>query len=160
MPKTSHLKPIVDGVIQKFTRWKGHTLCFAGQCGFVNSVIVSSLVHTMMMYKWPTALLKKVETIIRNYLWIGDITRKKANNVKLDTLLCPVDKGGFGVRSICLTNVAFTCKLTWDIMSRNGPSILRDRYFTMGRTLKNFRWASSVWSMIHRYARHLHDESL
>lgn len=79
-PKAIHLKAIADEVIQKFTRWKGHTLSFAGQRCLINSVIASSLVHTMMVYKWPPPLLKKVETTIRNYIWTGDIMKKGSFN--------------------------------------------------------------------------------
>lgn len=130
MLKKSHLNVITDNIIAKFLRWKGHTLSLAGQRCYINSVIASSLVHTMMVYKWPSSPLKRVESAIRNYLWTEDITKRGTNNVNWARCCAPMDEGGFGVRSIRLANATFTCKFVWDIIKGDGPSIiLHNRYF-------------------------------
>lgn len=68
VPKIEHLVGITDDVINKFSRWKGSLLSLAGRHCLINSVISSSLVHSIMVYKWPRPLLKKVESSIQNFL--------------------------------------------------------------------------------------------
>lgn len=115
----------------------------------------------MMVYKWPSSLLKKIETDMHNYLWMGDITKKGENNVNWTRCCAPVDEGRFGVRSLCLANVAFICKLTWDIMAMEGPSTyLKDCYFTTEGNLKNIRRALFIWPGIHRHAHRLRNGAL
>lgn len=80
-PKVEHLLPIADSIIQIFSRWRGHILSLAGRHCLINSVIASSLVHTMMIYRWPKSLLYHLEVAIRSYLWTGDTNRKGFCNV-------------------------------------------------------------------------------
>lgn len=77
-----HLLPIADTVIEKFSRWRGHTLSLPGRYFLINGVIAISLVHTMMVYRWPKSLLQRIEVAIRSYLWMGDINKKGFSNVE------------------------------------------------------------------------------
>lgn len=80
-PKVEHLAPTVDLIINKFNKWHGHTLSLVGRRCLINSVIVSSLVHTMMAYRWPKTLLHRLKVAIRSYLWTGVINKKGFSNV-------------------------------------------------------------------------------
>lgn len=63
---------------------------------------------------------------------------------------------GFVVRSICITNAAFLCKLTWDILISDSPSsLLRQHYFHEDGRPRNFRCQSSIWARIHQHALHV-----
>ncbi|KAL8465119.1 hypothetical protein ACS0TY_034572 [Phlomoides rotata] len=77
--KVHRLSRLADSVIYKFSRWKGSTLSLAGRKCLINSVIVASLVHSMMVYRWPRSLLKKVDTAMRNFLWKGNIATKSTS---------------------------------------------------------------------------------
>ncbi|KAL8513125.1 hypothetical protein ACS0TY_019345 [Phlomoides rotata] len=70
-PKAAHLRSTTDRIISKFVGWKGSSLSLAGRACLINSVIVSSLVHSMMIYRWPRSLLNKVDKPMRNFLWTG-----------------------------------------------------------------------------------------
>ncbi|KAL8542918.1 hypothetical protein ACS0TY_003698 [Phlomoides rotata] len=70
-PKACHLKGTADRIISKFACWKGSSLSLAGRACLVNSVIVSSLVHSMMIYKWPKSLLNKIDQAMRNFICTG-----------------------------------------------------------------------------------------
>lgn len=94
-------------IIQRFAKWCGHTLSLARRHCLINSVIASSLVHTMMVYKWPKSLLHRIEVAIRCYLWSGDINCKGFSNVEWKHCCAPLDEGGFGIRSIQLVNASF-----------------------------------------------------
>ncbi|KAL8522427.1 hypothetical protein ACS0TY_012539 [Phlomoides rotata] len=47
-PKALHLRGITDRILGKFATWKGSALSMAGHICLVNSVIISSLVHSMV----------------------------------------------------------------------------------------------------------------
>lgn len=74
--------------------------------------------------------------------------------------VCSYWWGGFGIRSIYLVNASFLCKLTWDILSQDGPRfLLRDRYFHEDGSSKNFHQASSIWSGLRQHARWINEET-
>lgn len=74
-PKITHLQQTADRIIRKFDRWSGALLSLAGRVCLINSVIASSLTHSMMVYRWPRALLKTIDVAMRNFLWNGDISK-------------------------------------------------------------------------------------
>lgn len=69
VPKSVHLEALADNIIHKLTHWKGHTLSLPGRKCLINSFIMGSLVHSIMIYKWSGSLLSRLEVAIRNYLW-------------------------------------------------------------------------------------------
>ncbi|KAL8542708.1 hypothetical protein ACS0TY_003546 [Phlomoides rotata] len=77
--RTCHLVVMADSIIAKFSKWKGHAISLAGRKCMINSIIAALLVHSMMVYYWPRSLLKKIESAIRNFLWTGDISKKKTS---------------------------------------------------------------------------------
>lgn len=60
-------------------------------------------------------------------------------------MLCSIDEGGLGIRSIRLTNTSLVGKLTWDILSQEDPSLaIRQRYFHEDGSPRDFHRASSI----------------
>lgn len=43
----------------------------------IDDVITFSFVHSFMVYRWSVGLIKSLNTAIRNFLWIGNISQKK-----------------------------------------------------------------------------------
>lgn len=82
-PKMAHLQPIADKIISKFDRWNGALLSLAGRLCLINSVVTSSLTHSMMVYRWLRKLLKSVDTTMRNFLWNGNIAVSNRNTLSL-----------------------------------------------------------------------------
>lgn len=76
IPRVIHLQDIADSVIAKFGRWKGGYLSLVGRRCLINSVIASSLVHSMMVYRWPESLITRIEKATRNFVWTGDVNKK------------------------------------------------------------------------------------
>ena len=81
-PKKKWLQAIANRILSNFDKWKGTTLSMAGRLALINSVIYSSFLHSFMVYRWPSQLLKHMEKCIRNFLWTGDIKSKKCVTVK------------------------------------------------------------------------------
>jgi len=76
-PKSIHLQPIADKIKSKLCAWKASLLSIAGRVQLVKSVIQSMLIHSISVYSWPSALLKQIESWIRNFIWSGDFSKKK-----------------------------------------------------------------------------------
>lgn len=57
-PKSTQLRPIVDRILARLNTGMGKTLSFAGQVCLVNSIINPKFIHSFMIYKWSTNLLK------------------------------------------------------------------------------------------------------
>ena len=82
-PKKSHLQPIADKIKSKHSAWKASLLSIAGRVTLVKSVIQGMMVHSISIYSWPKKLLKEIETWIRNFIWSGDIAKRKLVTVSV-----------------------------------------------------------------------------
>lgn len=92
-PKLLHLKPTADKILMKFDKWSGSLLSLAGRICLVNSVIASSLTHSMMVYRWPRKLLKQVDRAMRNFIWKGNISLKSYGTVSWSRACAPYSEG-------------------------------------------------------------------
>ncbi|XP_057811401.1 uncharacterized protein LOC131025621 [Salvia miltiorrhiza] len=80
-PRASFIMPIYDRIVQKFARWKGLQLSIAGRLCLVQSVIQSSLVHSMKVYKWPRALLHSLDRKCQNFVWTGNVDQRPSCSI-------------------------------------------------------------------------------
>jgi hypothetical protein len=110
-PKSFHLQPITDKVKQKLSAWKASWLSIAGRVQLVQSVIHSMLIYSLTLYSWPVALLKEVEKCIRNFIWSGDIDKRKLVTVAWEKLCRPYSQGGLNIRSLTKLRVVRGSKL-------------------------------------------------
>lgn len=76
-----------DKIINKFSAWQGLHLSMAGRICLVKSVIQSSPIHSMLVYKWPASIIKDLDKACRNFIWTGDINRHPACSVSWFVLL-------------------------------------------------------------------------
>ncbi|GAU45776.1 hypothetical protein TSUD_24400 [Trifolium subterraneum] len=76
-PETSHLQPVADKIKLKLSAWKAFLLSMAGRVQLVRAVIQSMLIYSITLYSWPVSLLKDIEKCIRNFIWSGDIDKRK-----------------------------------------------------------------------------------
>ena len=72
-PRRSHFSEITTKIKRDLSSWKGKTLSMAGRIALVNSVSISKLVYTFSLYSWPLSLLKSINRMFRNFIWVGDM---------------------------------------------------------------------------------------
>lgn len=151
-PRITHLRHLADKIISKFDRWSGSLLSLAGRVCLVNSVIVSSLTHSMMVYRWPRALLKQVDVAMRNFIWNGDVNKQSCGIVAWAQVCASHEEGGLGVRSIRAANEGFLCKLAWEILVETDPalSFILQRHTTAGGRDVRYFISSSIWHGLDR----------
>ena len=144
-PRTRYLQTIADSILARFARWKGSSLSMAGRICLVQSVIQGAFVHSMMIYRWPLTLLKKLESRIRNFVFTGDILKRSSICVSWKRCCVPKSEGGLGLRSLVVANRAYLSRLCWDIMNRREPymEVFLSRFFTHEQIRRYVQ--STVW---------------
>lgn len=70
------------------------TISFASRICLVRFVITSKFVHTLMIYKWPSALLKSLIAAIKNCVWIGYMDCRKQVMEAWNFCCHPIKMGG------------------------------------------------------------------
>jgi len=92
-PKKSHLQPIADEIKSKLSAWKAFLLSIVRRVTLVKSVIQGMMVHSISILSWHRKRLKEIETWIRNFIWSGDIGKRKLVIVSWKKLANPYPKG-------------------------------------------------------------------
>jgi len=93
-PKAAYLKPLADKIKIKLASWKASLLSIAGRVELVKSIIHSMLTHSISIYSWPVSLLKDIEKWIRNFIWSGDISKRKIVTISWKKVCKPYDEWG------------------------------------------------------------------
>jgi hypothetical protein len=75
--KKCHLQPLADSVKNKLASWKASLLSIVGRVQLVKSVIFSMLLHSITIYTWPSSLIKDMEKWFRNFIWSGNVDKRK-----------------------------------------------------------------------------------
>lgn len=57
-PTKALLQPIIDKLISRLATWKGSLLSLMGRVQLVKTVITGMLLHSFLVYAWPTRLQK------------------------------------------------------------------------------------------------------
>lgn len=148
-PKARFLLPIADKIKSKLGAWKASLLSIAGRVQLVKSVIQGMLIHSIAVYNWPISLLKDLEKWIRNFIWSGDVNKRKLVTVSWNKCCKPISQGGLGIRSLISLNEASNLKLCWDIRNSNESwaTLLRSRVIRNRRPISHHIY-SSIWSSI------------
>jgi ribonuclease HI len=148
-PKSSHLQPIADKVKLKLSAWRASLLTMAGRVQLVNSVIQSMMVYSISLYSWPVSLLKEVERSIRNFIWSGDIDKRKLVTVSWKKVCRPYSQGGLNIRSLKVLNSASNLKLCWNMLNSDlsWAQLLRDRVIRDRKSVQHHIY-SSIWGSI------------
>ncbi|KAK3223775.1 hypothetical protein Dsin_010800 [Dipteronia sinensis] len=97
-PTGSLLQPVVDKIISKFSKWKGKALCMVGRATLIKSVITGSFVHSVMIYKWPSLLLRLINRNLRNFLWTDLCEESKLIWVAWNRCFRPLSNDGLGLK--------------------------------------------------------------
>jgi ribonuclease HI len=148
-PKVSHLQPIADKIKVKLSAWKASLLSFAGRVQLVKSVIQSMLTYSITIYSWPVSLLKDLQRCIRNFIWSGDLDKRKIVTVSWKKMCRPMAQGGLNIRSLIHLNEASNLKLCWSLINSSSTwaVLLRDRVIRNGKAIR-YHIFSSIWSGI------------
>jgi len=147
--KAIYLSPIAYKIKSKLAAWKASLLSIARRVQLVKSVIQGMLIHSISVYSWPKSLLNDLEKWIRNFIWSGDVEKRKLVTVSWNKSCRPLSQGGLGIRSLSSLNDATNLKLCWDLRnsSQSWAILLKRRCIRHNRPI-SYHIHSSIWSSI------------
>lgn len=70
-------------------------------------------VHSFLIYKWLTALLKSLIVALKNFVCNGYIDKFMQVTVDWNTCCRPIQLGGLGLKSLKLFNLSLFPKMVW-----------------------------------------------
>lgn len=73
--------------------WVCMLISMAGRVQLVRLVIQPLILHSFMVYKWPSILICQLDTWMRNFVWIGNPQVQKSVTVAWHRV-CPLEAGG------------------------------------------------------------------
>jgi ribonuclease HI len=107
------------------------------------------LIYNISLYSWPTGLIKEVEKNIRNFIWSGDVDKRKLVTTSWKKVCRPLAQGGLNIRSISNLNKATNLKMCWSLMNSqcSWARLLKDRVIRGNKPIQHHIY-SSIWSSI------------
>jgi hypothetical protein len=146
-PKVSWLQPIADKIHAKLSAWKASLLSMAGRVQLVKAVIQSMLLYSITIYSWPVFLIKQVERAVKNFIWSGDVDKRKIVTVAWKKICRPLSQGGLNLRSLSCLNKATNLKLCWSLLQSQSSwaTLLLSRVMRGKNAIKHHIY-SSLWS--------------
>ncbi|GJT56613.1 hypothetical protein Tco_0991667 [Tanacetum coccineum] len=154
MSRKDSWNDIVDNLRSRLSKWKMKTLSIGGRLTLIKSVLGSTPIYYMSMFKVPSQILKCLEDIRRKFFHGVDTKENKMSWVKWGRVLASKEKGGLGILSFFALNRALLLKWVWRF--RNNKDTLWSRFISamygnIGRIEKpskvgdNSAWLSIVY---------------
>ncbi|GJY67502.1 hypothetical protein Tco_0469740, partial [Tanacetum coccineum] len=110
-------KILVENVHNRIGDWKNKSLSFAGRLQLCKLVIYSMQVYWATVLVIPKGIWYDIQQLIRCFLWCnGEYKRGKAK-VAWEDICLPKCKGGLGLRSLEVFNLALMTTHVWNIIS-------------------------------------------
>ena len=97
-------KEVVDKVRSRLSRWKMNMLSIGGRLTLLKSVLGSTPIFHMSIFKVQLSVLQVLESIRSHFFKGNDMRSNKAYWVKWSNVLTAKEKGGLGVSSLFALN--------------------------------------------------------
>nr|GEV32347.1 RNA-directed DNA polymerase, eukaryota [Tanacetum cinerariifolium] len=109
----------VANLVKRLSKWKLKTLSIGGRLTLLKSVLGSSPIYNMSLFKVPKLVLNMMESFHRNFFNGSQEGEKKIAWVKWSKVLAPKKLGGLGVYSFFALNRALFAKWVWRFLSHD-----------------------------------------
>ncbi|GJW17908.1 RNA-directed DNA polymerase, eukaryota [Tanacetum coccineum] len=155
---------VISKVSSRLSKWKIKSLSIGGRLTLLKSVLTSIPLYHMSIFKVPMGVLKKLESIRRNFFNGHDGFARKSSWFNWNKALASKKNGGIGVSSFFAINRALLFKWVWRFFS-DGSSLwstfikaLFGFHGAIGLTVKPNR--RSIWSDILQAVNSLKDKGI
>ena len=108
---------IVNKLEARLSKWKMKTLSIGGRFTLLKSVLGSTPIFSMSLFKVPSQVLKRMESIRSRFFNGMEANEKKILWVSWNKVLASRDKGGLCVSSFYAMNRALMFKWVWRFKS-------------------------------------------
>ncbi|CAM8911543.1 unnamed protein product [Rhodiola kirilowii] len=149
-PKIIFFKHLEDNIRNKIEGWTKQFLSISGRATLISSVLGSLSVHTLSILPVPKGCIKKMESLMSNFLWDS-----KRHWIKWSAVCTPKMEGGLGIRNLSGVKNAVLAKLAWKFLIKDS---LWANYATQ-RFLSRSS-SSATWRAIHPLVKDLRNDSV
>ncbi|KAE8659133.1 Mannose-P-dolichol utilization defect 1 protein [Hibiscus syriacus] len=105
-------EPVVQKFYKSLAGWKAKSLSLAGRAVLVKSVLCSLPIYYLSIFRIPSSVLNKLNSIMASFLWGGASDKKNIHWIKWDLVCKPKKLGGLGIPNLLL-NRALLGKWVW-----------------------------------------------
>ncbi|GKC07669.1 RNA-directed DNA polymerase, eukaryota, partial [Tanacetum coccineum] len=149
MSKISAWDDIISKLNSRLSKWKVKTLSIGGRLTLLKSVLGSTPIYWMSLYKVPKSVLNSMEAIRRNFFNGAQDNDKKITWVKWAKVLSAKKYGGLGVSSFFALNRALLFKWVWRYISHDNSLWYRVISAIHGPNIQKLSsFNSSIWNNI------------
>ncbi|XP_028121753.1 uncharacterized protein LOC114318966 [Camellia sinensis] len=129
------LAPFWEPVLVKIGKclegWKRALLSKGGRYILVQSVLGSVPIYFLSIFKIPISIARKIEKLMRDFLWEGCGEGTGFHLVRWDTVSLPKEKGGLAIGNIVARNIALLGKWLWRFSIESDSlwcSVIKSKY--------------------------------
>ncbi|GJQ88864.1 RNA-directed DNA polymerase, eukaryota [Tanacetum coccineum] len=145
----------------RLSNWKLKTLSVGGRLTLFKSVLGSTPIYNLSIYKAPKSVLHSMKSLRRNFFNGSQCNERKIAWIKWTTTLASKKNGGLGISSLYALNRALLFKWVWRFISRDNSLWCRLILSMHGSKLPSsspFRY--STWLSIIREIHSLKDRGV
>nr|GEW77578.1 RNA-directed DNA polymerase, eukaryota [Tanacetum cinerariifolium] len=147
MSRCANWDAIINKFSYKLSRWKACMIFVGGRLTLIKPVLSSLPTYFMSLYKVPTSICSKLESMRNNFFIGGNIGVKKMTWVSWNKCLASKKLGGLGIGSIFGLNTGLLFKWIWRFMQN-----LNDLWASMIKAIHGHNGG------IHADSRHLSNQ--
>nr|GEX15802.1 hypothetical protein [Tanacetum cinerariifolium] len=145
----------------RLSNWKLKTLSVGGRLALLKSVLGSTPIYNLSIYKAPKSVLHSMESLRRNFFNGSQCSERKITWIKWSTTLASKKNGGLGISSLYALNRALLFKWVWRFISRDNSMwclLILSMHGSKLPTSSPFRY--STWLSIIREIHSLKDRGV
>lgn len=123
---------IVDRVWKRVKGWKERYLSRAGREVLLKSIAQAIPTYAMQCFKLPEGILKKINSICRDFWWGQKGEERKLTMVSWEKMCHSKEEGGVGLRDLCTFNMALLAKQIWRLATKPqsfAAMVLKGKYY-------------------------------
>nr|XP_043611996.1 uncharacterized protein LOC122583648 [Erigeron canadensis] len=138
---------LIERVRNRLSNWKNKFLSFAGRLQLVQSASSSMHVYWATMFMLPDGVIKKIEPVLRKFLWPQGSLQKGKSKVAWDVVCLPKNEGGLGIHSLHDLNISILSSANYVSFAQMITNAANTLNACVGDIVSNEAWSwPNEWS--------------
>ena len=111
---------LVDKFEKRISHWAFRLLSLGGRLVLIKAVFTNIPVFWLALVPIPISILRKLKSLIFDFLWGKKGDKKKFHLVEWTTLSKPISQGGWGIKNLEWFSISLRIKSFWHVLCSNG----------------------------------------